>query len=232
VPMIAKPLSKNNPGVMGTPVGTIGLHVQGRFMKRQIERMFLEKGGYHVAAGPSDADMIVWTGGEDVNPAMYKEKPIPGTCFDTGLDIEDMKVYNIAELTGAWKVGICRGAQLLCVANGGKLWQDVDKHNGSMHDVKDCVTGEIIKINSLHHQQLRLPEHGELVAYTRLSTNKDAYGDHWDEKTQGNDLTEVDVEAAWFDKTNSLCFQPHPEFSDPTTRRYFFDLIERYCSPF
>jgi GMP synthase-like glutamine amidotransferase len=203
--------------------------VQGAFMNRAVMKMFIDRGGFTEAKSHKDADYIVWTGGEDINPVIYKERAIQGTYYSNMRDLEDIRVYNESRLD-AVKVGICRGAQLLCALNGGKLWQDCDKHShGGLHDIKDVVTGEVVKVNSLHHQQMILPPNrGLLLAYTRLSTMKESYERDWKEERDGGDLKEVDIEACWFEETRSLCYQPHPEFSHKETRRYFFNLIDRY----
>lgn len=209
------------------------VYVQGTFMNRPIMKMFIQHGGFTEAKSPSEADFVVWAGGADINPSMYKQKPIPGTYFDTKLDTEDTKVY--LEAKDAFKIGICRGAQLLNVLNGGSMWQDVDGHNdGGTHQIYDVITGELINVNTLHHQAMILPSsHGELVAYTTISKEKDNYLAHWSKVTDGVvDPAEVDVEVAWFENTKSLCFQGHPEFSHGDTRKYFFELIDRYCCPF
>jgi hypothetical protein len=39
----------------------------------------------------------------------------------------------------------------------------------------------------------------------------------------------VDVEVVWYGGTRSLCFQPHPEYGVEECKKYFFELIERYC---
>lgn len=202
--------------------------VQGSFMNRATKDMFLKHGGFKLAENIKDADFVVWTGGEDINPDMYNEKALPYTSFSTVRDIEDVTAYQEAS-KDAFKIGICRGAQLLCVLNGGKLWQDVDKHANGSHDVKDVKSGDSFKINSLHHQQMRMPDkRGEILAFTRLSSYKDAYQTHWTEAAAPDPLKEIDIEAAWFEETFSLCYQAHPEFSHGTTRDYFFHLIDRF----
>ncbi|MNR49918.1 hypothetical protein D3C85_1693660 [compost metagenome] len=43
------------------------------------------------------------------------------------------------------------------------------------------------------------------------------------------DKPRVDIEAMFYKDTNSLCFQPHPEFYGAhSTREYYFELLERY----
>lgn len=215
---------------VGTPIKHYGsVYVQEGWCDNLIRRMFREHGGFDHAASPVDADYIVWPGGEDLNPLMYQEKAIPGTIFNSSLDLRDVQLYEMVEFT-AIKIGICRGGQLLNVINGGTLWQDCNAHNhGGVHTIKDAITGISYPVNTLHHQQMRIAEHGELIAYTRASTKKSGYALEWREELQGQDLTEVDVEAVWYPKTNSLCFQPHPEFDHQMTRNYFFSLIDRYC---
>ncbi len=206
------------------------VYVQGFYMKRQIQRMF-EQRGFNNVTSPADAEFVVWTGGSDINPSMYKQKPIPGTIFDTHLDTQDSMLFLQSE--HAYRIGICRGGQLLNVLNGGSMWQDADNHNdGDIHQAYDLITQEWIPLNSLHHQCMIVPRtHGEILAYTKVASYKENYLCCWTKDAdQSNDPYEADIEAAWYPETRSLCFQPHPEFEDVGTRKYFFELLERYCA--
>ena len=187
--------------------------------------------GYDLVKSVEEADIVCWLGGEDINPKIYGEKPAGAYGWSDARDLED---FNIFQQAGRrFKIGICRGAQFLnCVPpNNGRLWQDVDMHNGHDHPVTDYITGEELMVNSLHHQQLRLSNKGELVAGCNLSREKNAYSAYWSfsDIESGKSEEDVDVEVAWYPGSRSLCFQPHPEF-DPEgpTGKYFESLLNRY----
>lgn len=103
-----------------------------------------------------EAEIAIFTGGEDVNPALYGAKAHPTTYF-TGRDRYEVNAYkdlverdNIKLL-----IGICRGAQLACALNGGLLIQDVANHAiGGGHKMRMLETGREYDITSLHHQML------------------------------------------------------------------------------
>ena len=101
-----------------------------------------------------EADIVLFTGGEDVNPAMYGATTHPRTYTNPFRDMFEESEFEYAKALENVKlfVGICRGSQLLCVLYGGKLIQDVTHHAiGGSHSIvgKD---GDIYDITSTHHQ--------------------------------------------------------------------------------
>jgi putative glutamine amidotransferase len=93
-------------------------------------------------------DALLLTGGEDVNPALYDEKPVEklGTIsvkrdeFEIGLILKAIE-RKIPIL------GICRGHQLINVALGGSLYQDI---NSQLPERLDHFPVEI-PVNKLYH---------------------------------------------------------------------------------
>ena len=75
---------------------------------------------------PVEFDGLLISGGFDVDPARYGE-----TCWndtvepDAGRDAIDFELLARAEGIGAAVFGICRGLQVVNVALGGTLWQDL-----------------------------------------------------------------------------------------------------------
>lgn len=203
-------------------------------MNRVTKNLFRSRGYDTSPERVEDSDIVVWQGGEDIDPSIYKQKCLPCTFPNKGRDIEDVGAYNIA-IGGQLLVGICRGAQLLNCLNGGSMWQDIDRHGGGYHTVKDFITGDTHTINSLHHQQMIIGTHGELWAYSTESTRKMNAVRTWDKAhaftehmaVQNGIYEDVDPEVAWYPATRSLCFQAHPEFGHKETTDYFFDLIDR-----
>ncbi len=71
-------------------------------------------------------DAVVLPGGYDPNPLLYGENPGPtmGFIFPE-VDEHQLAAIHIADATGKPMLGICRGLQILNVAFGGTLHQDV-----------------------------------------------------------------------------------------------------------
>ena len=97
-----------------------------------------------------EADIVLFTGGEDVNPALYKTRPHPTTLCNKERDKAEVSVFKKIKPTQL-AIGICRGSQFLCVMNGGKLVQDVQNH--SLWSTHGITNDEVeYEITSTHHQ--------------------------------------------------------------------------------
>jgi len=193
----------------------------------QYLKMFYDA-GLKGAKDVGDADIICFTGGEDVDPSYYSEEKVPGTHSNTSRDAREAMIYSEALVRNKPMVGICRGAQFLNVMNGGKLWQDVNNHAGRSHSVVDFRTGELVHdMTSTHHQQMREGPDCDIVAAAELSTKKVAATEIIDRDEPQVD----DLEVLWYPKSLSLCFQPHPEFQDGNCRDYFLQLFDDYIMP-
>lgn len=212
---VLSPLIKNHKGTV---------FVQGRFANSQTKQLF-ETYGYKPVDRLQDADIVCWTGGEDINPEIYKEKPAGAVHWDVKRDTQDLAA--IYDAKDKFKVGICRGAQLLnCIPNGGTLWQDIDNHWDGSHAIYDNITQETVVVNSLHHQGIRLTDKAELVAFANLSNEKYCYATTWNRQVDDPD---PDVEVAYYPETRSLLIQSHPEFErEGATGKYFSRLMQRY----
>lgn len=210
------------------------VYVQGAFANRQSGQVLEEHPSkrFKVIQNIHLADVVVWTGGADINPALYGSKTLPGTGFSESRDKDDVRAITISR--DKVLIGICRGAQLLnCIPNMGTLWQDVDRH-GQYHEVEDYVTGKTWTVNSLHHQMMRPTPDAVIVAGCKQATRKDTYEEAWFRNNPDRDeykKYEVDPEVVWYPRTKSLLFQGHPEFGHPETTEYFHELVTRYVLP-
>jgi len=114
-------------------------------------------------------------GGPDIDPALYGEEPDPnaGLQLNRPLDDLELRVLEWALERDMPVLAICRGMQLLNVAFGGKLIQDLPNHKATKIDGKWESASHTIyiapgakaapvigmagffKVNSLHHQGLK-----------------------------------------------------------------------------
>lgn len=116
---------------------------------------------------------LVLTGGVDVFPSFYGGPThypgVPETFFP-GRDLMEMELYFRARRRGLPVLAICRGVQLVAVAEGAPLIQDLTsqgfqdhrrRQDGSDSEHKVLVQGSRffdsseIWVNSAHHQALR-----------------------------------------------------------------------------
>ncbi|MEO8055471.1 MAG: gamma-glutamyl-gamma-aminobutyrate hydrolase family protein [Acidobacteriota bacterium] len=86
---------------------------------------------------PEAFDGLLLAGGPDVDPARYGESPATPTLgVRPERDAHDFAAFAAAEAEGAPVFGICRGLQVVNVALGGTLWQDLpsQRERGVAHD--------------------------------------------------------------------------------------------------
>lgn len=189
-----------------------------------IENMFLQN-GWLVASLAKEADILVFTGGSDVTPALYGEPLHPATDYNQGRDLREIEVV-LDYMFKKPLVGICRGAQFLNVMNGGKLWQHVNNHAiGGTHWVNKLNAAGQVQCTSTHHQQMRAAEGATMLGSSSIATEKYS---GW--SPNQNQVDGYDLEVLHYGKTNSLCFQPHPEFvrKGHECQSWFFELVEEY----
>lgn len=123
-----------------------------------------------------EADIVMFTGGEDVDPHLYNCEVHYSTYYTRSRDKEEVAAYE-AMREDQLALGICRGLQLLTVLNGGLLVQDV-KHHGIWGTHKMInKEGEVYEITSLHHQMAYPwnlnPEHYDILFDTPHRSYKD-----------------------------------------------------------
>lgn len=205
---------------------TIKVYIVGRGM--QYAAMFQRQEGFEVVDDPEKADMLQFTGGEDVTPALYGEATHPRTYCSPPRDREEAEIYN--KYVGLKSMlGICRGAQFLNVMNGGQLYQDVDNHAiGGTHPLYSERLDMSIDVTSTHHQMMRPNQTGLVEAFAwKLARTKQHMIDRNRICTVLDDPH--DAEVVYYEGSDSLCFQPHPEYPGAnSTREYYFNCIEHY----
>lgn len=169
-----------------------------------------------VLDSPEQAEYIVFAGGADINPGLYGQN---NTHSYTNPHLDEIETGYYHKYPDKKRIGICRGAQLLCVLSGGKLWQDTDRHEEG-HKLIDVATGKKEYTTSIHHQMMRPPEDASLIAVADVSTYVQGGG----EKLLKSLQPYQDVEVMYVPRTRSYCFQGHPELGG---ENYFFEKLRQ-----
>lgn len=191
----------------------------------QYRRLFIEL-GFELVDNPENATLICFTGGADVSPHLYHAARHRTTFSDAYRDAKEQRLFSFAQDNGIPCVGICRGAQFLNVMSGGAMFQDVTKHTAA-HYITDHETGDVVYVSSTHHQMMMPAKDAKVVATSNLRGTREWFeGD-----IIYKDVADEDYEVVFYERTNSLCFQPHPEFLSPeyeSMKAYFADLLNRF----
>ena len=147
------------------------------------------------SAPPSlkDLDGVLLSGGGDIDPAIYKEARHPRTNDpDAARDAFELELARLAIDRDLPMLGVCRGLQVINVAGGGTLIQDIasEVNHPLGHEVaaplyaiahevwvsrgsalakamtEELDGGEVLQVNSRHHQAIRQPAAGFDVSAT------------------------------------------------------------------
>ena len=187
-------------------------------------RMFKEQ-GWEVVASPDEADLLQFTGGEDVSPYLYHQG-VHNTTYASGIR-DEREQYIFQKYVGKVPMaGICRGGQFLNVMNKGSIYQDVDNHAiGGTHGILTGTEGRVLQVTSTHHQMMRPNKSGKVLATCNLTTYRDSMPNGRLARNEEEDFD--DVEVVLYEETKCLCFQPHPEFerAPKECTDYYFELI-------
>lgn len=123
-------------------------------------------------------DGIIFTGGEDISPLLYDENPLKEVLYiSEERDNFELELFKEAHEKNIPILGICRGLQLINVALGGNLYQDINfqipgsyghmprytLRSNLYHSVEiekdtklfDIFKGRDLKVNSFHHQGIK-----------------------------------------------------------------------------
>jgi len=176
------------------------------------------------------ADGLLVTGGGDVDPATYGEAAHNVQDADPDADRWELELLRGAQARNLPTLAICRGAQLLAVAHGGRLHQHLPEvlGHGELADlapeeilaarhpvrlepgsrVRDALGGpgkDTILVNTIHHHAIADP--GDLAVTA---------------SAEGGIIEAVEPEGPW----PAVGVQWHPEkMEDPVQRALFAQLV-------
>jgi len=175
------------------------------------------------------ADGLLVSGGGDVDPATYGEAPANVQDAAAAADAWELELLRGARDRGLPTLAICRGAQLMAVADGGRLAQrlpDAPGHRelagmsgeeilAARHPVtispgsrlRGALAVDSLAVNTIHHHAIADP--GQL-AVTAIA--------------EGGVIEAVEPRDGWF----AVGVQWHPEkLEGPAHRALFAELVER-----
>jgi putative glutamine amidotransferase len=182
-------------------VDSVAQRPLGRFVRADLDYVegVAEAGGAPVVLPPvvgsraaesllDGLDGLLLSGGSDLDPSYYGEEPVP----ELGVTIPERDAFEMVLLEHALRrgmpiFGICRGMQILNVALGGTLYQDLPSQMDHRvllghrqetpkwqptHEVEvegGSKVGQImgvdeLKVNSYHHQGIKDLARGLLVS--------------------------------------------------------------------
>jgi putative glutamine amidotransferase len=120
---------------------------------------------------------LVLSGGEDIDPSWYGEKPSPLLSPPSReRDLFELALFAVARQRGLPILGICRGIQLINVALGGTLFQDIPSERPGTVDHRPVASpysrnhtvrlqpgsraagalgATSVTVNSSHHQAIK-----------------------------------------------------------------------------
>jgi putative glutamine amidotransferase len=164
-------------------------------------------------------DGLLISGAGDLNPKLYGEKLRPQTKL-----IDPLKqAFDLALIRKALKqklptLGICYGIQLINVALGGTLYQDLNKQLGPLDGIKEHKNGthkvyinpftrlygilkdQQIPVNSFHHQAIKhlgkglvynaLAEDGLIEGVESINPNRFLIGVQWHPERMADDIVQ------------------------------------------
>lgn len=167
----------------------------------------------------SKAQIVLFTGGEDVHPSLYKCARHPTTDANLQRDLAEQAIFQKVR-TDQLCIGICRGSQFLCVMNGGKLVQNVANHALFFsHNIIEHDTNKVYATTSTHHQ-MQYPFNCPPDSYTILMSSYPSRSPIYEGSNIkiGLILTEPEIVLYHNPKLpKCLAIQGHPEYMDPNS---------------
>lgn len=196
-------------------------------------------------------DLLVLTGGIDIDPSCYGKGPQPATMspnaptlrnsslvypYNKRRDMFEIRNLRYARDNNIPVFGICRGHQLMCVVDGGELVTHAS-HQPHRHHILTSE-GEFVLVNSFHHQTI-IPRPGVEVLACEVVENGERSYQQWSLEGECMVITPYkpdkdnmihQPEVAWYPEHRWLGVQYHPEWLNAGSGglSYTYRLITKY----
>lgn len=156
---------------MSLPFSRKKIAILGRSKFTANYERFLSENSFNpvVTLNPGEAaacDGLILPGGGDITPAFFGQKNKGSRNIDTELDILQFHALELCLHNNLPVLGICKGMQIINVAFGGTILQDMK--NSALHQTSDrdlyhdtdilpgsflhSLYGKTARVNSCHHQ--------------------------------------------------------------------------------
>lgn len=176
------------------------------------------------------AKIVLFTGGEDVDPSLYGKRKHIQTHSNLQRDLYEKEIFGQMRKTQL-AVGICRGSQFLCVMNGGILVQHCTDHAlFETHPIFNAERNRVYEITSTHHQMqypFVLPKTSYDILY-HAEQGASVYGDG----ISANFIVQNEPEVVVYHRKNlpkCIAIQGHPEMMpNSPVAKMLNELIKSY----
>lgn len=141
--------------------------------EKAVEKAGGEALSFHCPDPMLDFDALILAGGGDMDPSEFMEPNRGSREIDLPRDRVELALVSRCVAEGKPILGICRGHQVVNIALGGTIYQDMNDHLVEMHGqdeagrsrthpiqvgmatVLDRLYGREMLVNSSHHQAIR-----------------------------------------------------------------------------
>ena len=224
------------------------VYVVGRDIN--VEEMFTSH-KWVVVDRLEDADLVQFCGQTSVNPVLYGDKKMEDTVIDNNLDVYEKQFFDYCINNKIPMAGVGRGAQLLHVLSGGKLYQRVNKHQCRYGHATTIEETNNIKFKPLieelqkqfpikHirgpwvpscHNQMMKRNSGLTVLTAQEATLKETSEEkHGVSRILKTNNLIKDPEMIFHEVSRCLCYQPHPEWErrEHVAVKFYFKCIRMF----
>jgi len=188
------------------------------YFKDQFDNLFIIGQEKNI---PKDLDLLILTGGEDINPTCYGE--INNMSYGVNTirdDIEFNILRKVLLETNAKVLGVCRGLQLINIFFGGSLYQDLETYklrHDYIHGLMWNSVGHPLYwldiVNSMHHQAIKNIAHSHGIGGKVVAREP---------------ITSIPEAVIWYNKLFGVQF--HPEFFGDNKKRFFYIIKDWVCN--
>ena len=177
------------------------------------------------ADNPTYYDAVLFTGGQDVHPALYGHRHYLRSPISLGKrDVDECFVYNVARKWNIPMLGICRGSQFLATMLGCTLIQDMTGHIAGTSTPITAArlpmgTGSVDIVGECYHHQMvdasSVPSNVYIIAAA-----KEKQSMHYMGNEGLHPPVDMEVEGIYCEKPLVFGVQWHAEAMDETSTGY------------